>query len=87
VNDGRGDGGVEAGESGGRGVDGVAVPAVRKAKESAKRLRAVQPVRGELAGGRPSGCRPEKCALPGHVVFPNGAEGFYCLTCDKEQKA
>ena len=87
------DGEAEAGDNARRGVGVAAVSDVRVAAKPAKRLRAVQPVRGELAGGRGSDQKPKtepgavsiKCVLPGHTCFKNG-DGWYCMTCAKASR-
>lgn len=75
-----------------RGGDHAAVPVLPKAKSAAKRLRAVQPVRGELAGRGGSEPQPEgravgevfgKCPVdPRHKFYRNGP-GFWCADCSR----
>ena len=88
-------GGVEAG-SVKRGRDGTAVPIVRKAKGSEKRLHPVQPVRGELAEGGGSRERPETTESvkvvggvcpngASHRIYPNG-DDWWCSDCKKSYR-
>lgn len=51
---------AEKGVGGGRGTEGSTLSDVREAEKPEKRLPAMHSMRNQLAGGRPSGPRPEK---------------------------
>jgi len=65
-----------------RGRDEGALPDVRQAESPAERLRAVQPVRHELATGRGlnKGCPFEPCLIAGHKSFLKAGE-WKCMMC------